>query len=143
VRLREVVLKLPAMETLAHLATLAITILLLARFVPNVRVDSIGTAVVVAVVFSVLNFFLGWLLRAALVVPALLTLGLLFLFVPFIVNTVLLWLTDKLIASFEIRTMGSLLLSSTIITIVNGLFYFSYAHSAWIDSGHSAGPRWI
>ncbi len=143
-RLPKVVLKLPRMETLAHLATLAVTILLLARFVPGVRVDSIGTAAVVAVVFSVLNFFLGWLLRAALFVPALFTLGLLFLFVPFIVNTVLLWLTDKLIASFEIRTMGSLLLSSTIITIVNGLFYFSYVHSAWIDNGYGAGhPRWI
>jgi putative membrane protein len=131
------------MEILAHLATLAITILLLARFVPGVRVDSIGTAVVVAVVFSVLNFFLGWLLRAALFVPALFTLGILFLFVPFIVNTVLLWLTDKLLASFEIRTMGSLLLSSTIITIVNGLFYASYVHSAWIGHGYGAGPRWI
>lgn len=137
-------LKLQAMETLAHLATLAITILLLARFVPGVRVNSIGTAVVVAVVFSVLNFFLGWMLRAALFVPALLTLGILFLFVPFIVNTVLLWLTDKLMASFEIRTMGGLLVSSAIITIVNGLFYASYVHSAWVDTGYGAGhPRWI
>jgi putative membrane protein len=134
--------KLPPMETLAHLAILAFTILLLARFVPGVRVDSIGTAAVVAVVFSVLNFFLGWLLAAALFVPALFTLGLLFLFVPFIVNTVLLWLTDKLIASFEIRTMGSLLLASAIITIVNGLFSFSYVHSAW--TGYGTGhTRWI
>ena len=137
-------LRLLRMETLAHLAALAFTILLLARFVPGVRVNSIGTAVIVAVVFSVLNFFLGWLLRAALFVPALLTLGILFLFVPFIVNTVLLWLTDKLIASFEIRSMRSLLVSSAIITVVNGIFFFAYTHSVWLDTGHGAAhPRWI
>jgi putative membrane protein len=132
------------METLAHLAVLAVTVLLLARFVPGVRVASIGTAVVVAVVFSLLNFFLGWLIRAAFFVPALLTLGILFLFLPFIVNTILLWLTDKLLPSFEITSMGSLLVSSAIITIVNGLFYASYVQSAWVDRGYGPGhPRWI
>ena len=133
-------LKLGVMQTLAHLATLAITILLLARFVPGVRVNSIGTAAVVAVVFSVLNFCLGWLISAALFVPALFTLGLLFFFVPFIVNTVLLWLTDKLMASFEIRTMGGLLVSSAVITVVNTLFW---AHAGWSHSAYVSHGRWI
>ena len=61
----------------------------------------------VAIVFSVLNFFLGWLIRVLLFMPAILTLGLLFLFMPFIVNTILLWLTDKLLGSFEIETFGA------------------------------------
>lgn len=90
------------MYALLHVAILAMTVFLLARLLPDVRLRGAGTAVVVAIVFSVLNFFLGWLIRAVLFVPALLTLGLLFLFVPFIVNMVLLWLTDKLLASFEI-----------------------------------------
>src|SRR5579862_2670111 len=89
------------MLPLLHLAILTVTIVVLTRLLPSVRIKSAGTAVVVAIVFSVLNFFLGWFIRALLVVPALLTLGLLFLFVPFIVNTVLLWLTDKLLSSFE------------------------------------------
>jgi putative membrane protein len=134
------------METLVHLAALAITILLLSRVIPSVRVESVGTALVVAMVFSVLNFFLGWLIRVALFVPAILTLGLLFLFVPFIVNTVLLWLTDKLIASFEITTTKGLLLSSAVITVVNSLFYASYVQAAWDGRGMGAvsgHPRWI
>jgi putative membrane protein len=136
------------MEIIAHLAILAVTILLLSRFVPSVRVESGGAAVAVAIVFSVLNFFLGtiltWVLGAILFVPALLTLGLLFLFLPFLVNTLLLWLTDKLIASFEIRTMGGLLLSSAVITVVNSFFYASYVHSAWVGPSHGGtGPRWI
>ena len=61
-----------------------------------------------------LNFFLAWLIKAVLFVPAILTLGLLFLFIPFIVNTVLLWLTDKLIGSFRIETMGGLLVSAAV-----------------------------
>ena len=131
------------MHTILHLAVLALTILALARFYPNVRVRSIGSAVLVAIVFSVLNFFLAWLIRAVLFVPAIFTLGLLFLFVPFIVNAVLLWLTDKLMGSFEIRTVPALLFSAAVITAVNGVFGlwegFSGSHF-FFQSGH---PRWI
>ena len=111
------------MHTLLHIAALAITVLAVARFLPDVEVKGIGTAVVVSIVFSVLNFLLGWAIHALLFLPALLTLGLLFFFVPFIVNTVMLWLTDKLIASFEIKTLRALLTSAAAITIVNWLFY--------------------
>src|SRR5205823_9205421 len=104
-----------------HLVVLTVTVLALARFLPGVRLQSVGTAVVVAIVFSVLNFFLAWVIKAVLFVPAILTLGLLFLFLPFIVNTVLLWLTDKLLPAFEITSFGSLVLSAAAITLVNGL----------------------
>ena len=53
--------------------------------------------------------------------PRVFTFGLLFLFVPFIVNTVLLWLTDKLIGTFSIETCGGLLTSAAVITLVNWL----------------------
>jgi putative membrane protein len=130
------------MYTLMHLVALTGTILLLERLLPSVKVKSIGSAIMVAIVFSVLNFFLGWFLRAVLFIPAILTLGLLFLFVPFIVNTVLLWLTDKLLRSFEIETTGGLLVSSTVITIVNAVFHMAlHAHRTGVMSG---GPtRWI
>ena len=111
------------MHTLLHLATLAVTVLAIARFLPDVEVKGFGTAVVVSVVFSVLNFLLGWVIHAALFVPALLTLGLLFFFIPFIVNAAMLWLTDKLIAAFEIRTLRALLTSAAVITVVNWIFH--------------------
>lgn len=111
------------MHTLLHLVALALFVLALPRLLSDVEVRSPTTAVVVAVVFSVLNFFLGWLIHALLFVPALLTLGLLFLFVPLIVNTIMLWLTDKLIGSFEIKSGRSLLLSAAGITMVNWLFH--------------------
>ena len=141
------------MQTLLHLLVLALTILALSRLLPSVRIKSFGTALGVAVVFSVLNFFLGWVIRAVLFVPALLTLGLLFLFVPFIVNTALLWLTDKVMASFEIKTLKGLLVSAAVITLVNGVFYAESFRDAWLgytggDGHHTvevapSHPRWI
>jgi putative membrane protein len=131
------------MYTILHLAALTVTVLLLARIFPSVKIRSVGSAIAVAVVFSLLNFFLGWAVRLVLVVPAILTLGLLFLIFPFVVNTVLLWLTDKLMRSFEIETLGGLLASSAIITIVNGFFHVAL-HAHRMGLYHNPGPvRWI
>ncbi|HET6283248.1 MAG TPA: phage holin family protein [Polyangia bacterium] len=129
------------MYTLLHLGALTLTVLVLSWLLPGVRIKSIATAVLVAVVFSVLNFFLGWLIQAVLFVPAVLTLGILFLFIPFIVNLVLLWLTDKLLKGFEVETAGGLLLSSAVITLVNAVFYWAMHAQALTNS---PGPtRWV
>ena len=126
------------MHVILHLGVLALAIFALSRFFPGtVRVRSAGTAVAVAVVFSILNFFLGWFIRALLFVPGLLTLGLLFLFVPFIVNAVLLWVTDKLMESFELRGARGLLLSAAIITLVNGGF------AMWSHPAVHGAPHWV
>jgi putative membrane protein len=131
------------MYTILHLAALTVTVLLLARIFPSVHVRSVGSAVAVAVVFSLLNFFLGWAIRLVLVVPAILTLGLLFLIFPFVVNTILLWLTDKLLRSFQIDSLGGLLASSAIITLVNGFLQVGL-HAHRMGLYHNPGPvRWI
>ncbi|MGH7272252.1 MAG: phage holin family protein [Polyangiaceae bacterium] len=131
------------MHIIIHLAVLAVTILALAGVLPSVHIKSPGTAVSVAVVFSVLNFFLGWLIQAVLFVPALFTLGLLFLVVPLIVNTVLLWLTDRLLANFEIESLSGLAVSATAITVVNWLFYLPHLHGIVSGHFHGAVGRWI
>ena len=125
------------MHALLHIGGLALAVLALSRFFPGiVRVQSVGTAVAVAIVFSVLDFFLGWFIRVLLFVPGLLTLGLLFFFVPFIVNTVVLWLTDKLMASFEIVSLRPLLVSAGAITLVNWLFHMHRSWGSYVPHGH-------
>ncbi len=131
------------MYTLLHLAVLTVTILALARFLPGVRIRSMSTAVVVAIVFSLLNFFFGWLVKVALFVPAILTLGLLFLILPFIVNAILLWLTDKVLSAFEIDSMGSLLVSALVITLVNGAFHIALHPHIYRTFTQPGPPRWI
>jgi putative membrane protein len=109
------------MSTLIRLAAIAGTLLLLATVMPGIRIKSKKTALVVAVVFSVLNVLLGWLVAWVLVLPALLTLGLLFLVFPLIINTVMLWLTDVFIDDFEITDTKTLLISSAALTFANAI----------------------
>jgi uncharacterized membrane protein YvlD (DUF360 family) len=90
----------------------------------------------------VLNYFLGWFIKGLLIVPAILTLGVLFLFVPFLVNTLLLWLTDKLIGAFRIDTTGALLGSALLITLVNFAFHVAM-HAHRFGLHHASPTRWI
>ena len=131
------------MYTLLHLVVLTLTVLLLARLLPGVRIRSAGSALLVAVVFSLLNFFFGWIIKVALFVPAILTLGLLFLVLPFVVNAILLWLTDKLLSAFEIDSVGSLLVSAAVITLVNGAFSVALHPQMYRPLTQPGPPRWI
>jgi len=121
------------MLTILHLAALTATVLLLARALPGFHIRTSGTALLVAVVFSLLNWACGWFIKVLLFLPAILTLGLLFLILPLIVNAVVLWLTDKVLRAFEIDSWGTLWLAAGGITVVNFLFQVAvrahYAHS--------------
>lgn len=113
------------MYIVLHVAVLALTVLALSRVTAGVWLKNPPAAISVAIVFSLLNWSLGWLLRLLLVVPTIMTLGLLLLFTSYILNTVFLWAADKLLASFEIKSVRALLLSSSAITLVNWLFHLS------------------
>jgi putative membrane protein len=110
--------------TILHVGVLALTVLALSRVTAGVWLKNPVAAIPVAVVFSLLNWAIGKLLAVLLWIPGILTLGLVLLFSSLIVNTVLLWLVDKLLASFELKSLRALLLSSSAITLVNWLFHF-------------------
>ena len=110
--------------SLVHLAVLTGTVVLSSRVIPGVRVKNVPSALAVAVVFAVLNVLLGWLMHVLLFVPNVLTLGLLGLFIPLIVNAALLWLTDRVLKPFEIDTAKALWLMALAITVVRWLLRF-------------------
>lgn len=118
---------LPIMYMLLHLAMLTATVVLLARFLPGVQIKSTRTAFLVAVVFSVLNVLVGWLIKlvlaAVLFLPAVLTLGLAWVLVPFVANAVLLWITDEVLDAFELRDARTLLIAAGAITVANAAFH--------------------
>lgn len=113
------------MRILLQLAVLTVTVLASARLIQGVKVKSIPAAVGVAVVFSLLNWLLAGLLKFLLFLPAILTLGLLFLFLPLIVNVILLWLTDKALHVFEIEDAKALWLMALVITAVNAVAHLA------------------
>jgi putative membrane protein len=108
---------------LLHFAVLTGLVLLLAKVLPGVRINNTRGAATVALVFGILNLVVGWLvvllLKALLFLPAIITLGLAWALVPFLANTALLWLTDKLLDAFELRDTKALLLSAGAITVAN------------------------
>ena len=88
-------------------------LLVLASALPGVRLKSYGTAVVVALVYGLLNFFLGTLVGWILFIPMFLSLGLLGL----VINALMLWLTDKLIDDFEIDSVKTTLIMAVLLTV--------------------------
>lgn len=91
----------------ATLIVLTAVALITPQILPGVKVKGIGSALLVAVVFALLNLLLGWLLHlvfSLLALPlVLLTLGLFSIVVTAFVNALLLKLTDALLDSFEIK----------------------------------------
>ena len=85
----------------------------LASALPGVRMKSFGTAVVVALVFGLLNYVLFWAIALLAFIPMLLSFGLFGL----LINAFLLWLTDKLVDGFEISSIGMTILMALLLTV--------------------------
>ncbi len=91
------------------------------KLIKGVKVRKDSTLVIIALVFGLLNIFLGWFLKVlvalALLPVALFTLGLPYLFLGVIVNAILLWITDKLMDDFEVKTTGALFGTAFLVTL--------------------------
>lgn len=103
------------MSILMGLFAFSLSVFLVAIFLPSVRVRSFGSAVTVAVVYGVLKFFLHWVLVLVSLPFIIITLGLFLI----VINAFLLWLTDKLIDGFEIDSVGSTLVASVLISVLD------------------------
>ena len=89
------------------LIVLTAVALITPQVLPGIKVKGIATALLIAVVFTLLNLLIGWLLHFVfnlLALPlVLLTLGLFSIVVTAFVNALLLKLTDSLLDNFEIK----------------------------------------
>ena len=102
---------------IAKLIILSISIFLIAQILPGVRLKRPLTAVIVAIVYSLVNFALGWLLMLLALPLIIVSLGLF----NFVINAFLLWITDKILDDFAIDSIKTTLLAAVLITIVNAL----------------------
>ena len=85
----------------------------LATALPGVRLKSFSTALIVVLVYGLLNYFLFWLIALIAFIPMLLSFGLFGL----VINAFLLWLTDKLIDDFEIDSVRMTLVMAVLLTV--------------------------
>lgn len=95
----------------------SVAVFLMAQLFPAIHVKNYGTAILVAVVYSIVNFLLGWLLMILSLPFILLTFGLF----TFVVNAILLWITDKILDDFKIDGFGWTLVAAFCITVVNAV----------------------
>lgn len=94
----------------------SLAILIGAYVLPWVTVESFGTALLVALVLGIINVILKPILLLITLPINILTLGLF----TFVVNALLLLLTDNLIDGFSVGGFWSALLLSLIIGLING-----------------------
>lgn len=105
------------MTFLLNILLLSAAIFIVASIMPTIRIKNYGTALIVALVYSVINFFIGWLLRFLALPFIFLTLGLF----TFVINAFLLWITDKLVEDFKIEGIGSTLIAAFLISVIHGV----------------------
>jgi putative membrane protein len=97
---------------------LAVSVYLIARVVPGVRIRGFKAALIVSAVYGALNFVLFRVLIVftfPLIILKWVTLGVF----GVILNAVLLMITDKLVDDFELSGFGSALLCAIGIALVN------------------------
>lgn len=105
------------MSILWNILLLSVAIFLVAKILPGIHLKGFGTAVVVSIVYSVINYLIGWLLILVTWPAVFLTFGLF----KFVINAFLLWITDKLIDDFEIDGIGTTLIAALLITVIDSL----------------------
>ncbi len=98
-----------------NLLILSVAVFLVANFLPGIQIKNFGTAIIVAIVYSVINFLAGWLLVFLALPFMIITFGLF----KFVINAILLWVTDKIIDDFEIKDFLTTLIAAFLITIID------------------------
>ncbi|MDY0040838.1 MAG: phage holin family protein [Desulforhabdus sp.] len=103
------------MAFLLNILVLSVAIFAVAQLLPAIHIRGFGTAVIVAVVYSVINFLLGWLFFILSLPFIILTFGLF----KFVINAVLLWITDKVVDGFKIDGFGWTLVAAFLIALLD------------------------
>lgn len=94
------------MDLILSWLILTLAVWLTAVILPGFHVKSFGSAFIVAAIFGILNFFLGWLLFAVFTVATLGIAWLLAFITRWIINAILLKITDSLTDRLKIDSFG-------------------------------------
>lgn len=108
------------MNLLKKLLISTIIVLLLSYFLkPGVQVDNIATALIVAVVLSLLNTFVKPVLVFFTLPITFFTLGLFLL----VINTIMVYVCDYLVDGFEVNSFLTAMLFSILLSVSQWILY--------------------
>lgn len=121
------------MNLILHLLLDAAVIFGLAYIMPQVDVRNFGTALLIAVLLGLLNFFVGWIIRFPL---NLVTFFLLTGIVRILVTAVLLKLIDRILDSFTIQGFWPALVIALVVAVAGTLIDTSAPSEQMVESGY-------
>ncbi|WP_339657659.1 phage holin family protein [uncultured Maribacter sp.] len=107
------------MKLIIRILLSALSVIILANVLPNVSVDSFMTAVIVAVVLSLLNFLVKPILVILTLPVTIVTFGLFLL----IINAIIILLVDKLIDGFAVSNIWWALIFSLLLSFLQSIFF--------------------
>tara|TARA_R100001369_G_scaffold28595_5_gene51408 strand:+ start:1669 stop:2019 length:351 start_codon:yes stop_codon:yes gene_type:complete len=107
------------MNLILRILLSAIAVVILAKILPGVGVDSYTTAIIVAIVLSLLNFIVKPILVILTLPVTILTLGLFLL----IINAIIILLADYFVDGFQVNTIWWALLFSLLLSFLQSIFY--------------------
>ena len=101
------------MTFLWNILLYAVAVFIVSKVLPKIHIKNFVTALLVAFVYGIINFFMGWLLTLISLPLIIVTFGLFHV----VINAILLWITDKLIEDFKIENFTTTLYAAVLITI--------------------------
>lgn len=107
------------MKFLLRLLLSAVAVVILSKILPGVAVDTYLTAIIVAVVLSLLNFLVRPILIVLTLPITVLTLGLFLLFI----NAIIILLADYFITGFSVSNIWWALLFSLLLSVLQSLLF--------------------
>ena len=107
------------MKLILRILLSALAVVILSKILPNVSVDSYLTAIIVALVLSLLNFIVKPILVILTLPVTLITFGLFLL----IINAIIILLADQLIAGFSVDGIWWALLFSLLLSFLQSILF--------------------
>ncbi len=107
------------MKSILKLLLTALVVVILAKIIPGVTVVSYMYAIIVAIVLSLLKFIVRPILVILTLPVTILTFG----FFLFVVNAILIMLTDSFLSGFEVGSIWVALLFSILLSIFQSILF--------------------
>ena len=107
------------MKLIIRLLLNALAVVILSNLLNSVSVDSYTTAIIVAIVLSLLNLIVKPILVIFTLPITIMTLGLFML----VVNAIIILLADKLVDGFSVSSIWTAILFSVLLSILQSIFH--------------------
>ena len=107
------------MKLILRILLSALAVVILAKVLPHVEVDSYITAIIVAIVLSLLNFIVKPILVILTLPVTIITFGLFLL----IINALIILLADRLVAGFHVDGIWWALLFSLLLSFLQSILF--------------------